>query len=1174
MGKSLRNEETVREYLLGRVSDETTLEGIEELLFTDEEFCSQVVLAEDGIINDYVLGRLDDADADSFRATLAADPERRFKLELTQALREKALARNSKTAEDKPSFLASLKAFFRQPMYAGGFAVLLIAVVGFAVYVSRRSNPDELAELRSIYQQARPTETRMSEFGYAPLPQLRGAPEPGEQQRLRRIEISLIEATEKNPNARTLHALGVFYLTQQNYREAIKKFESALKFADKNAQIHNDLGAAHFELSKTVAKERKLEELGQSLEEFTKATELDSNLLEALFNKSLALQGLGLPRQAKESWTLYLQKDPSSPWADEARKNLARIASEQSLVKPDEKVLSDFLTAYRNHDYARAQKIHNETKGLLKGVTVPLQLSRRYLLAKQGGSEVEAKESIEALTYIGNFEQALNGDSFFFELANFYANVGVDKIEGLLQAKVVFPSGQQFIGDDYEKARSGFEQSRDLFARLGDACEAAIAENWAVQLLPDMARVGEGRRRMSAIIATAENRKFIVLLPPAYYWLGMGDYRQNRLSESAKHLKTALRLAEAGSNASEIHRAQEALALNYSELGELQPALSYASKMLPDRGLYYQTQSQSLRDKGTLADLTLKLKLFSTSLGLSKEALSIAQDIAPEGGLPSRRVNESLRHMVNAAFAKPDFTAALQYANESKQIALARADSKENTQTTAEIYLLLADIKSQTKNCKEALPDYDQALELYSRLPEFTFGSYRIHKGKLFCFQQLNEQENFAAELKTVLKLSEEYRTTIREDDSRQAFFANEQGVFDAATANAIEEHNSRAAFDLVEESKARSLLDFVESTKSIAEVEKNFGPVARPLSLAEIQARLPEQVQLVQYEVLPDKLAIWIVSKTRFDFVEKQITAADLEKKIDAYRASIVGKGSPAEIMQAGQDLYELLIPQDLAPEKQLCLVPDKSLHQLPFATLVSRTGKYLLEDYALFYAPSASVLVLASENARRKEQATNESLLSIGNPDFDREDNPNLPDLLDAEAEAKVIALDYPKSLELLGSDATKEKFLLNFANVEVVHFAGHFVANGQSPGNSKLLFAGGELRSNQLSAYKLPKAKLVVLSACETGVERYNKSEGAIGIARTLLALGAPMVVASQWKVDSEPTKDLMIAFHRNRKEKRMTSAESLRQAQLEVLSRDKTSAPFYWAAFSLFGGYANY
>ena len=755
-------------------------------------------------------------------------------------------------------------------------------------------------------------------------------------------------------------------------------------------------------------------------------------------------------------------------------------------------------------------------------------------------------------------------------MAGFYAKVGADKFEQLIQAQDTFAAGQQLVASNIAKAISEFENSRDLFARLGNECEAAIAENWAVQFLPNVGRVAESRVRLAAIIANSERRKFMVLVPPAYYWLGMGDFRQHRFSESARYLRTALRLAQAGNNLFEIQHAQQAIAENYSEMGELEPALFNASKMLTGRGLYYESDVQSWRDKGLLTDLTLKLKFFSTSLSLASERLSIAQERWPTTSL----VNDSLRRMVNAASAKEDFTAALMYAGESMQIALERGDSAENRYTTAEIYLLLADLKSQMKACNEALTDYDKALDLYSRLPEVTERLYQIHKGKLFCFQQLNWQENFSSELKIVLKLSEEYRATIRGDDSRQAFFASEQVVFDAATANALDARDSGRAFAHVEASKARSLLDFVESEKSIVEVEQNFGPIARPLSVPEIQARLPEQVQLVQYAVLPKSLAIWIVSKTRFDLVERQITATELEKRIDEYQAAIVGKAPPADIKQAGEDLYELLIPPDLAGDKQLCLVPDKSLHQLAFATLVSRRGKYLLEDYALFYAPSASVLVLATENARRKEPVWNESLLSIGNPDFDREDNLNLADLPDAETEAKVIAGVYPKPLELLGGEATKDKFLHNFANVEVVHFAGHFIANPQSPGNSKLLFAGGDLRSSELSAYKLPKAKLVVLSACETGFERYNKSEGAIGIARTLLALGAPIVVASQWKVDSEPTRDVMIAFHRNRKQKGMTSAESLRRAQLEVLSRDDTKAPFYWGAFSLFGGYANY
>jgi CHAT domain-containing protein len=739
-----------------------------------------------------------------------------------------------------------------------------------------------------------------------------------------------------------------------------------------------------------------------------------------------------------------------------------------------------------------------------------------------------------------------------------------------LQAKDILDSGQRLIASDYARAILEFEKSRDLFEQLGDTAEAGIAEIWAVQFLPDVAKVAEGRQRLAAMIAIASSRKFNVLVTTAYYWLGVSDYRQNGLSETNKNYKTVLRMAEAGSNTFEAQHAQEALASYYSALGELEPALAYASKMLPGKDIYYQSSSQTWREKGTLADISLKLKFFATSLSFSKEALDIARETSPA----SLRVNQNLRNMVNAATATKDFDAALKYADESKQIALNRGDSAENTQTTAEVYLLLANVKSRMKDCNEALADYDKALELYRRLPEFTFSSYQIHKGKLFCFQQLDRREEFSGELKTVLRLSEEYRATIREDNSRQAFFANEQVVFDAATANAIKERDSRGAFAFVEKSRARSLLDFVESGKPIAEVEKEFASVARPLLLSEIQSRLLEQVQFVQYAVLPDRLAIWVVSKTRFDLIEKPITDAELAKKIDDYQASIIRKEPEAGVRQAGKELYEILIPPDLDGGKEVCVIPDKALHQLAFASLVSPSGKYLLEDFALFYAPSASVLVLATENARRKERVRNESLLSIGNPDFDREENPNLADLQAAETEANAIAGSYPQSLELIGGEATKEKFLRNFAGVEVVHFAGHFVANRQSPGNSKLLFAGGDLRSSELGAYKLPKAKLVVLSACETGFERYDKSEGAIGIARTFLALGAPVVVASQWKVDSEPTKDLMIAFHRNRKEKGLASAESLRRAQLEMLSRDGTKAPFYWAAFSLFGGYANY
>jgi CHAT domain-containing protein len=745
-----------------------------------------------------------------------------------------------------------------------------------------------------------------------------------------------------------------------------------------------------------------------------------------------------------------------------------------------------------------------------------------------------------------------------------------------LQAKDALTAGEALllgphvVKSDLAAAIVHFEKSRTLFAEAGDVCEAAIAENWTAQLLLDVGRISESRERLAGIIAEAEKRKFNILRPPAYYWLGVSDYKQSRFSDSNKNLKTALQLAESGGNTFEIQHAAEDLTSNYSDLGEIETALTYASRMVSAQGTYFKNENNSLRDLGTLADLSLKLKFFSTSLSLSKEALGAALDISPTDS----RVNWNLRRIVNAAKAKGDLPAALKVANESKQIAVDRGNNAENLQITAEAYLSLADVKSQTSDCVAALADYDKALDLYRSLPELTASSYQIHKGRLFCFQQLGRWEDFSSELQTVRELSEQYRATIREDDSRQAFFANEQYVFDAATEHALKEGDSRRAFEFVEESRARSLLDFVESDKPIVEVEKSFASVAHPLTLLEIQSRLPEQLQLIQYAVLPRRLLIWTITRTRFDLVEKSITAAELEQKIQAYQSAVVGKAAILDLKPAAQELYQLLIPTDLGADKQICLVPDKSLHQLSFASLVSPQGKYLLEEHALFTAPSASILVLATENARLKERVTNESLLSIGNPDFDREENPNLADLGSAAAEATSIAGQYGKSIPMLARAATRDAFLRNFVQVDVIHFAGHFVANRYSPGKSKLLFAGGEIRSAELGTYKLPKAKLVVLSACETGFERYDKSEGAIGIARTFLALGAPLVVASQWQVDSEPTKDLMIAFHRHRREDHLSSAESLRRAQLEMLKSGQTQAPFFWAAFALFGGYANY
>src|SRR6185295_16897360 len=96
---------------------------------------------------------------------------------------------------------------------------------------------------------------------------------------------------------------------------------------------------------------------------------------------------------------------------------------------------------------------------------------------------------------------------------------------------------------------------------------------------------------------------------------------------------------------------------------------------------------------------------------------------------------------------------------------------------------------------------------------------------------------------------------------------------------------------------------------------------------------------------------------------------------------------------------------------------------------------------------------------------------------------------------------------------------------------------------------------LIASEIYRLNLKRARLIVLSACTTGVERQYRGEGAIGMARPFIEAGAPLVIASLWQVESEQTAQLMIDFHRHRKVDGMSTVQALRQAQLDMLSRSE-------------------
>jgi CHAT domain-containing protein len=1184
MSESPQNKELIKDYLLGKISDEATLAGLEESLFTDGEFGENIALVEDEIINEYVLGNLSQNDREFADKYFFTNTDRQFKLKLTQELKAKADLLKPTVKEEKPSFFESLAAFFRQPLYAGALAVLLVAAIGLSIFFRSKQEPTELAQLQTVYQKERSIETRISGFDYAPFTVVRGAENQTDEQKrkLRLIETKLLEAVETNPNAANHHALGVFYLTQAKYADAIKELEKSVQLDAQNARFYNDLGSAYCEIAKNGDKDKKLENLARANESFSKAVELDANLFEALFNKSLVLQALNLPRQAKESWELYLQKDSASKWSDEARKNLEKIAQMQSSFKTKEQVLEDFLTAYRSGNEEIAWKINCQTKEMISGVWLPDQLTRRYLQARKNKDETTAQESIEALTAIGNLEKNRNADFFVSELADYYKRIDDRKIDDLLRAKAFVDAAFQLIlTRKYNQVYTNFQQARQIFEKNGNISEKIVIDYLIAFNKRDLGQLKESFQDFSEILLGANTNNNKLLITRILTAQGEIRFKMNSLTEAISLMKQSLEISGKSNDILILQKNASNLSVAYQTLGELRTSQFLMSETVLMQDLYFESRLQKLRNLWYSSTIFHDLNQSNCAVNFGEEALSLSKEKVDDVG----PIFDSTLDLAIYYLPLKKYEKSASLAEQNLELAQNFEEAEARNSALANSNLQLGHTHRLTQKYEDAINYYDTAISGFEKNQEYQVDNFIAHKGRLICYEKLNRRADFEKELETVLNLFEKYRTDILEEENRNAFFDREQSVANLVVEYYLKQNNPRQALEFIESSKARSLLDLIEK-KGFYDSSKRevvFTQSAKPFTVQEIQNRLQPNVQIVQYAVLENKIAVWVISNNQFKTEQISISADEIEPKIKSYLDSIKEK-SP-KVKEYSKELSKLLIEpilDKLDKSKLLCFIPDGILYHLPFASLPSpESRKFLIEDFALFYAPSATTSIVLAEKADHKSKP--EILLAIGNPDYNRGSNSSLRPLPTAETEAKTIAGFYQTANTLVTDKAVKTEVLAELAKANIFHFAGHYVANPNSSLDSKLLLAQppnstnefeGELRASEILQQRFPHLKLAILSACETGIERYYKGEGAIGMARTFLAIGTPIVVASQWKVESESTGALMIAFHRNRQEKNLPTIEALRRAQIEMLGQKKFAEPYFWSAFSAIGGNANF
>jgi CHAT domain-containing protein len=300
------------------------------------------------------------------------------------------------------------------------------------------------------------------------------------------------------------------------------------------------------------------------------------------------------------------------------------------------------------------------------------------------------------------------------------------------------------------------------------------------------------------------------------------------------------------------------------------------------------------------------------------------------------------------------------------------------------------------------------------------------------------------------------------------------------------------------------------------------------------------------------------------------------------------------------------------------ILLSPDGALNLVPFGALVDQEGRYLIKRASFTYLTSGRDLLRLAERSPDPQQGA----LILANPDFgdvrdERPERAGAPAIATRSADMSALLFKPLRETEAEGEEVSRSlggATLLTHAGAteeaikaakgpRLLHVASHGFFLPDRRGDAEreddarrvenpllragLALAGANRRRSatdaedavltalEISGLDLRGTRLVVLSACETGVGAtaedetgVGRGEGVYGLRRALVMAGAETQVMSLWSVADEATKTLMSAYYRGLAAGGGRS-ESMRQAQLAMLATEGSSHPFYWASFIVSG-----
>ncbi|MBU0595922.1 CHAT domain-containing protein [Candidatus Bipolaricaulota bacterium] len=498
---------------------------------------------------------------------------------------------------------------------------------------------------------------------------------------------------------------------------------------------------------------------------------------------------------------------------------------------------------------------------------------------------------------------------------------------------------------------------------------------------------------------------------------------------------------------------------------------------------------------------------------------------------------------------------------------------------------------------------------------------WRVKYAEGTAHEALRTWDEAVAAYESAIAVIESIRAGLASEELKLAWHERTWDVYERLVDLLYRTEQGASALAYAERCRARTFLDLVAMgpvgrLESIAEEGIRSGVVEVSVieaDLAEVIASLPPDSAALEYFVTDEATYLWLVRDgAASDPIEIEIARSDLLKQALGFRTVIetsstgLSDATDEATFTLSRDLYELLIApvEDLLDGiDHLVIVPSGPLYYLPFCALIDCPdcagldllgGEYLIERYALSYIPSLTTLKYAQASA--EEADTDPLFLALADPDSG---DPEVPRLPDAQDEADAVAKLFDPSEVYVDAAATEDVVTARASSADHLLLSTHGVFNPLNPVFSYLLLAPSEDSDGRLYTHEIFSldlhTDLVTLSACETllpalgeieaqvravrGIpeedtveinddlmETLTAGDEIVGLTRAFIFAGTASVLSSLWRVVSETTEPLMVAFYGYLADG-LDKANALQRAQRDVMA--SYPHPRYWAAFELVG-----